>query len=311
MQKTGLIVKSNQIIEAGYELTTSEQRLILSAIERIPKGVPVSSNVIYQVCASDFVRLFGVHEKTAYRDLKEAAAKLYERSIIIKTKEKTTKIRWLQMLEVKNPYYQEVIRDEEWQSVLLVFSEAITPLLSDLKTEFTKYLASDLKGLSSAYAIRFYELIKQYESIGKREIAISDLRFMFCLQEKYPFFANLKERVIDPAIKEINKNTPMNVTYELKKTGRRYTHIQLKFRKKQNEDNNQINILPKNTFIKMTDSQLDTFSSKLSDLPEIQQMAYIGEDMKPFTARLRLMLSDPEKQPDLIPYLERVGFKKV
>ena len=55
MKKTGLIVKSNQVIEAGYELTTSEQRLILSAIEQIPKNVAVSSNTIYQVNARDFV----------------------------------------------------------------------------------------------------------------------------------------------------------------------------------------------------------------------------------------------------------------
>ena len=149
MKKTGLIVKSNQVIEAGYELTTSEQRLILSAIEQIPKNVAVSSNTIYQVNARDFVRLFGVHEKTAYRDLKEAASKLYERSIVIRTREKTTRIRWLQMLEVNNPYFEDVIRDSEWQSVLVMFSEAVTPLLSDLKSEFTKYLASDLKGISS------------------------------------------------------------------------------------------------------------------------------------------------------------------
>ena len=92
------------------------------------------------------------------------------------------------MLQVKNPYFHDTLRGEDWNSVLLVFSEAVTPLLSDLKSEFTKYLASDLKGLSSAYAIRIYELIKQYENIGKREIAISDLRFMLCLQDKYPLF---------------------------------------------------------------------------------------------------------------------------
>ena len=136
------------------------------------------------------------------------------------------------MLEVNNPYFEDVIRDSEWQSVLVMFSEAVTPLLSDLKSEFTKYLASDLKGLSSAYAIRIYELIKQYENIGKREIAISDLRFMLCLQDKYPLFGNLQQRIIDPAIREINKKTPMQVQYEFRKTGRKITHIKLKFKEK-------------------------------------------------------------------------------
>ena len=159
--------------------------------------------------------------KTAYRDLKEAAGKLYERSIVIRTKEKTTRIRWLQMLEVKNPYFEDVIRDSEWQSVLVMFSEAVTPLLSDLKSEFTKYLASDLKGLSSSYAIRFYELIKQYESIGSREIAIIDLRFMLCLQDKYPLFGNLQQRIIDPAIKEINEKHQCRCNMNFARQGER------------------------------------------------------------------------------------------
>ena len=36
---------------------------------------------------------------------------------------------------------------------------------------------------------------------------------------------------------------------------------------------------PKDTFIKMSDSQLDTFASKLADLGEVQAMANVGEEM--------------------------------
>ena len=314
MKKAGLIVKSNQVIEAGYELSTSEQRLILSAIEQIPKVIPVSSNEIYQINAKDFVRLFGVHEKTAYRDLKEAAAKLYDRSITIKTKETTTKIRWLQMLQVKNPYFHDTLRGEDWNSVLLVFSEAVTPLLSDLKSEFTKYLASDLKGLSSAYAIRIYELIKQYENIGKREIAISDLRFMLCLQDKYPLFGNLQQRIIDPAIREINKNTPMQVTYELRKTGRKFTHIELRFKpKKENKAISTVSNRDPNTvdlIAKMTDKQRFSFAKKLSDMPEMSKYSHGTESYEQFAIRIAEMLLDPEKRKELAPYLVKVGFSE-
>lgn len=53
---------------------------------------------------------------------------------------------------------------------------------------------------------------------------------------------------------------------------------------------------PIDTFIRMSESQLDTFAGKLSELAEVQAMANVGEDMKPFVARLRSMLKDPEKQ---------------
>lgn len=66
---------------------------------------------------------------------------------------------------------------------------------------------------------------------------------------------------------------------------------------------------PKDTFIKMSDSQLDTFASKLADLGEVQAMANVGEEMPSFKARLRSILKDPEKQKILIPYLKKLGFK--
>lgn len=47
MLKNNLIVKSNQVIEASYTLTTIEQRLILSAIAQVPKGEEISDDVLY------------------------------------------------------------------------------------------------------------------------------------------------------------------------------------------------------------------------------------------------------------------------
>ena len=59
----------------------------------------------------------------------------------------------------------------------------------------------------------------------------------------------------------------------------------------------------------MTESQLDTFSGKLSDLSAVQSLANVGESMQSFKARLRSMLKDPERQKELQPYLKQVGFK--
>lgn len=63
-------------------------------------------------------------------------------------------------------------------------------------------------------------------------------------------------------------------------------------------------------FCKLTDAQLDTFSSKLSELPAVQNMAEVGESMSSFKARLRSMLKDPERQKKLINHLKEVGFKE-
>ena len=84
MPKNDLVVKSNQVIEASYTLTTIEQRLILSAIAQIPKGEPVTDEVIYTVSVADLQK-FGANETTAYRDLKESVSRLFDRSIVLRS----------------------------------------------------------------------------------------------------------------------------------------------------------------------------------------------------------------------------------
>ena len=56
-----LVVKSNQVIEASYRLSVVEQRVVLSAIAKIPK-CEVSDDEIYTVSVQDLQAL-GVHEK--------------------------------------------------------------------------------------------------------------------------------------------------------------------------------------------------------------------------------------------------------
>jgi plasmid replication initiation protein len=50
--------------------------------------------------------------------------------------------------------------------VSLCFSPALKPYLLDIKSRFTKYALQYALHLKSAYAIRLYELLKQYEGIG-------------------------------------------------------------------------------------------------------------------------------------------------
>ena len=80
------------------------------------------------------------------------------------------------------------------------------------------------------------------------------------------------------------------------------------FKQKEKSINNSSDQNISSVFYKLTEKQLDMFSSKLADLPAVQAMAYVGEDMKPFVARLRTMLMDAEQQKVLLPYLKEVGY---
>ena len=238
--KANLIVKSNHIVEAGYYLSTAEQRVILTAISKIPKNVQINDNDMYIVSVED-LEIYGVHPKTAYREIKEAVEKLYERSINIRIGETELKTRWVQQIALPSPelistmsqdIFNITLDDAFCYAVAIRFSTPIIPYLSNLKEQFTQYLESDISNVTSIYSIRFYEFICQYREIGKREITIDDLRFMLNLRDKYPLFGDLKRWVIEVAIKEINDKTPMQVSCEYKKKGRKFTSIVLTFKEK-------------------------------------------------------------------------------
>lgn len=291
------VVKSNQVIEASYQLSAVEQRIVLAAIARIPKNQPITDDELYPVSVNE-LQLLGVHEKTAYRDLKDGINRLYERSINLSIDDKSIKMRWVQEIQFLDS-----------QSVIGIrFSKPILPFISNLSREFTKYALSDIAGINSAYAIRVYELLMQYKNIGKREISVHNLRIMLELGKKYPLFADFKKRVIDTAVDQINEYTPLNVTYVQKKTGRKVTHIAFSFKEKAKSIIHQTTDIPKD-FYKLTDAQINMFGNQLSRLHELSHLALEGESYEILASKIKLMLRDPKQQKQFLPHLRNLGFK--
>lgn len=65
----------------------------------------------------------------------------------------------------------------------------------------------------------------------------------------------------------------------------------------------------KNNFLKLSDAQVDSFGNQLSELSELSYLAREGESYKDLALRLKTMLRDPDQQPQLLPYLKKLGFK--
>ncbi|EPF9896152.1 replication initiation protein RepM [Acinetobacter baumannii] len=287
------VVKSNQVIEASYQLSAVEQRIVLAAISRIPKNQPITDDELYPVSVDELKQL-GVHEKTAYRDLKEGINRLYERSINLSIDDKSIKMRWVQEIQFLDS-----------QSVIGIrFSKPIMPFISNLSREFTKYALSDIAGINSGYGIRIYELLVQYRQIGKREISVESLRTMLELGKKYPLFADFKKRVIDTAIDQINEYSPLKVTYEQKKTGRKVTHIIFSFKEK----SKSITHTSKD-FYQLSDAQINLFGNQLSRLHELSHLASEGESYEILAAKIKDMLRNPHQQQQFLPHLKNLGFK--
>ena len=154
--------------------------------------------------------------------------------------------------------------------------------------------------------------------MGGFQISLDELFEQIELPESYKRIDNLKKRVIEASLAEITAQTDIELSYENVKRGR--TVVGFKFTVKAKEkpkpqgDSKMIDVGKGRgdavePFHKLTVAQLDSYCSQLAELPQIQKLAHTGEAMKPFIARIRSMLQDPEQQKKLMPHLKRLGFK--
>ena len=107
----------------------------------------------------------------------------------------------------------------EWYVSIDAHDDAL-PLMFDFKDRYFKYALWNALRLKSANQIRMYEILKQYETIGKREIKISDLRELLGIApNEYPRWNNFKARVLDSCQQALKETTDICFTYERGKTG--------------------------------------------------------------------------------------------
>ncbi|ENW72229.1 hypothetical protein F911_03866, partial [Acinetobacter baumannii ATCC 19606 = CIP 70.34 = JCM 6841] len=101
--------------------------------------------------------------------------------------------------------------------------------------------------------------------------------------------------------------------YKLLKTGRKFTHLELKFKSKDDEKTKTIDSKkdPKSPdfFIKLTDPQRHLFANKMSEMPEMSKYSQGTESYQQFAVRIAEMLLQPEKFRELYPLLEKAGYK--
>ncbi|MFY7909790.1 MAG: replication initiation protein, partial [Emticicia sp.] len=102
----------------------------------------------------------------------------------------------------------------------LDFHPDMKPYLLQLQSKFLMYDVRNVLKLPSSFSIRIYELLKQYETIGKRKMSVEEIKEMLDIKEKYSLYANLKQRVIMKAQTDLEEFTDIKFTFEEVKRGK-------------------------------------------------------------------------------------------
>jgi len=218
-----MIYKSNALIEASYELTVLEQRIILTAITKVRRDEPVTDDVMYSVSAQELAGESGVSLTSMYSRMKQAAFNLKKRDVWLThlpngagpIPKKRRQTGWVQTVD----YIDGEGRVE------LRFSKDILPYLTQLTGYFTQYPYPDIAHLESQYAIRLYELLLTWGPKGMREVSLESLRDWFALGNAYPVLKDFKKWVLDVACEQVSQWSPYKVEYSQRRTGRSVSHI--------------------------------------------------------------------------------------
>ena len=229
-----LIVKDNALMNASYNLALVEQRLILLAIiEARETGKGINANDPLTVHASSYINQFNVERHTAYQALKDACKDLFARQFSYQEKRERGRIN------ITSRWVSQIGYMDDTATVEIIFAPAVVPLITRLEEQFTQYDIEQISGLSSAYAVRMYELLICWRSTGKTPIIeLGEFRKRIgVLDTEYTRTDNLKMRVIELALKQINEHTDITASYEQHKKGRVITGFSFKFKqKKKNSD---------------------------------------------------------------------------
>ena len=305
--KNTLVVKDNALVSASYYLSLAEQRLILLGIIEARNNQSKDNEFIIHV--NSYINAFGVDDSTAYLTIKEACKRLRGRYFTY------DRLVNGSIEEVESNWIQSIAYATNSSYVKIKFTEAVMPLITNLEKHFTSYQIEQVKDLTSIYSIRLYELLISWKKTKKVELLLADLRLKLGIEpNEYKAMNNFKAKVLDLAVSQINQHTDITVKYEQVKQGRTITGFTFTFKQKPSKatthhkqrDENNLDLF---SIANMTDKQIEVFSKKLAQLPELGNLAPIGASVEQFAQIIGDELRNPLLQVKYIDYLKQVGFK--
>ena len=225
------VTMSNALTRAGHGLTLAEKRIVAAAVSMIDSQKEAQPGEVprTKLTAAEYAHTFQVDLNTAYDQLQSAAKQLYDRSITFyepayKRNGKPLKPTKVQMRWVGSVKYQD---GEGW--VELAWWPDLMRHLTGLKTQFTTYQLQQASALRSTYSWKLLELLTRFESTGWAEYTIEDFKASMEAPASLSDFAQVKRRIIDPAVRELTEKDGWLIQWQPIKAGRKVKALRFDF----------------------------------------------------------------------------------
>ncbi|SCJ52240.1 replication protein [uncultured Clostridium sp.] len=206
-----LLVKHNNLIQCKYSLTPIEQKLLYKIFEEIQNNNYQSKEIVLKF--KDFYREFkgvlksNISKKEFINLIKGTQKKM---PYILKSDGTYIETQWYKIKGKLDLESLSLILDE----VKLILDDDIFEYVQSLDRNFTGLKLETLYAFKNFYAMRIYELIKQWSNT-KKEIVFEPATLKELLGvdkiSGYKNYTNFRKKVIEKAINEINEKSELDI----------------------------------------------------------------------------------------------------
>ena len=213
------IRQHNAITTARYDYTACQLDILFYLLSKLRKED--APDKTYRFYNRDIEAMTG--RQWNYQQLREATEDMGSRMFAVEDN-REYKQMWM---------FQEVKYLKGQGCFDIILSKSIQPYLFELKNNFTSYQLHSALKLTSKYAKRIYQLASQWKDIGETCVyPLDELKVMFGLKdpqgkkaEQFERISDLKKKVLDVAVRQINEHTDLSVSYHLIKESRSFQAV--------------------------------------------------------------------------------------
>lgn len=220
VQHNDLVQKQRYTLDrnAGSSLSATEEKVLAYMISQIKPDATALEPITLDIKTfCDVCGLARGSTDNCYPFVKAAIEKLSGRVMWLSDKERGS--------ETTVRYIDRAIMYKGSGKVQIRLDEMLGPYLLNLAGNYFQFSYHNILAMKSKYGIRLYKLLKSYYFMYPRvRFSIEDLK-MNLDAATYGQFKHFKEKVLTPALRDINTYSDLVVTVEYIKTGRSFTHV--------------------------------------------------------------------------------------
>ena len=214
--------KSNSLIQKGrHKYTNRQQKAILYICSMINPSIE-KQQYIFDI--NNFTAICGFQKSgKTYAEIKDDLQVISNKSW------------WAPIYDEKYgkgetlvSFLDEVTVFPDSGKINIAINKLVVPYMVKLQENFTKYELYNVLGLSGDYAIILYEEFKSRQAMGQWILTVDDFKKTLMVEKikSYEKWAEVKRIIINPALKQINEFTDLQIAYKDDgKRGRKATKL--------------------------------------------------------------------------------------